>query len=255
MKIFSISNQKGGVGKTTTTVNLSAAVATMDKKILLVDMDPQGNASSGCGLEKHKLGLSVNEVLMGRCKITQAIVTPEAGKFDVLPSDASLTQAELALVSADQRERRLRLALEQIPQGTYDLVFIDTPPTLNLLTLNALTAAQGLIIPVQCEYYSLEGLSALMKTIDIVNSSHNPNLEISAIVRTMYDKRSRLSRDVSNQLLKYFSGKVMSTIIPRNVRLAEAPSYGMSAIEYDMNASGSIAYMALASELFNKHIL
>lgn len=255
MKIIAISNQKGGVGKTTTAVNLSASLSTLKKRILLIDLDPQSNATSGCGIARYGLSFSVSEVLLGKCSLTQATIKPDNMQFDLLPADNNLLGMELQLANIHDRERVLDNALSGVDQSLYDAVIIDSAPTLGLLSLNALVAADSVIIPVQCEYYSLEGLSDLLNTIKAVQQSHNPSLVIDCVVRTMYDPRSRLSRDVSNQLFKYFANKMMQCTIPRTIRLAEAPSYGRSIVDYDINSKGSIAYQAMANELLQRKLI
>ncbi len=246
--IITIANQKGGVGKTTTAVNLAASLASVGKRVLLVDMDPQGNATMGCGIDKHGLELTSCEVLMGEARFEQVVrPTPEAG-FDVLPANADLTVAEVGLMDAPLREKRLHLALEDA-KGRYDYILVDCPPSLNMLTVNALVAADGVLIPIQTEYYALEGLSALVNTIKQIKATKNPRLEILGILRTMHDPRNNLANDVSAQLISYFKDRVYSTIIPRNVRLAEAPSHGQPALLYDGDSRGAQAYLALAGEL------
>ncbi len=247
-KILVVANQKGGVGKTTTAVNLSASLAATKRKVLMVDLDPQGNATMGSGVDKHDLEQSLYEVLTAKCDISEAIVNAEEAGYDVLPTNANLTAAEVELMDMTQRESRLHSALQQV-SANYDYIIIDCPPSLSMLTINAMVAAQGVLIPMQCEYYALEGLSALMQTIEKIKSSLNPELAIEGILRTMYDPRNSLTVDVSTQLINHFGDKVYSTVIPRNVRLAEAPSYGLPALVYDKSSRGAIAYLALAGEM------
>lgn len=250
--IFAVTNQKGGVGKTTTTVNLAAALAEYGKKVLLIDLDPQGNASTGCGLDKDDIALTSYEVIMTQAKVDDAIIRPENVLFDVLPTNADLTAAEVQLLEVKLREHRLRLALESA-RDRYDYILIDCPPSLSMLTVNALVASRGVLIPIQCEYYALEGLSSLLKTIERIKQRANPALEITGLLRTMFDARNNLANQVSRQLIHHFQAKVFQSIIPRNVRLAEAPSYGLPVINYDRTSRGSIAYMALASELMRRN--
>lgn len=247
-KILVVANQKGGVGKTTTAVNLSASLAATKRKVLMVDLDPQGNATMGSGIDKHELELSLYDVLTAKCNISDAILKAEESGFDVLPTNSDLTAAEVELMDMTQRETRLRSALEEV-SANYDYIIIDCPPSLSMLTINAMVAAHGVLIPMQCEYYALEGLSALMQTIEKIKSGLNPTLEIEGILRTMYDPRNSLTVDVSTQLITHFGDKVYSTVIPRNVRLAEAPSYGLPALVYDKSSRGAIAYLALAGEM------
>lgn len=250
-RIFAITNQKGGVGKTTTSVNMAASLAATKKRVLLVDLDPQGNATMGSGIDKHEVPLSIYDVLMGDVTATEAIQkNPEVG-FSVLAANADLTAAEVQLLDMENKEFRLRNALQDINKY-FDYIIMDCPPSLNMLTVNALTAAQGVIIPMQCEYYALEGLSALMSTIQQIQEVLNPALEIEGILRTMYDPRNSLTKDVTAQLSDYFGEKLYRTVIPRNVRLAEAPSHGVPIINYDKQSKGAIAYLALAGEMIRR---
>lgn len=249
-KVLAIANQKGGVGKTTTSVNLAASLRATRRRVLLVDLDPQGNATMGSGVDKADLACSIYEVLVGEATASQAIVTT-AGDFDLLPANGDLTAAEVELLEVDNRETRLREILATV-DDQYDFVVIDCPPSLNMLTINALVAAQGVIIPMQCEYYALEGLSALIQTINAISSTVNPQLQIEGILRTMYDPRNRLTVEVSNQLFEHFGDRVYRTVVPRNIRLAEAPSYGMPVLQYDKQSRGSLAYLALAGEMLRR---
>ena len=251
-KILAVTNQKGGVGKTTSCVNLSASLAASKQRVFLVDVDPQGNATMGSGIDKHSQPLSVYQVLTGRCDINKAIVPSVDGGYDVLGANADLTAAEVELIKMDHKEFRLKKALATV-EDQYDFVMIDCPPTLNMLTINALVAARGVIIPMQCEYYALEGLTALMETIAGLRETINPDLHIEGLLRTMFDPRLTLTTEVSRQLINHFGEQVYRTVIPRNVRLAEAPSHGKPVLAYDKNSRGAVAYLALAGELVRKH--
>lgn len=250
-RIIAIANQKGGVGKTTTSVNLSASLAMSGSRVLLVDLDPQGNATMGCGVDKNDLDESIYDWLIEDAPL-QKVLRHCTGKFDVLPANLDLTAAEVALMQKDEREFHIKRGLDR-DAANYEFVIIDCPPSLSILTVNALIAADGVLIPMQCEYYALEGLTALLDTIEGVKEHANPDLAIEGILRTMYDPRNSLTRDVSRQLLQYFADEVFRTVIPRNVRLAEAPSHGLPAILYDRSSRGAVAYMALAGELRQKH--
>ncbi len=253
-KIFAVTNQKGGVGKTTTCVNLAASLVAMKRRVLLIDMDPQGHATLGSGVNKKEIQLSVYDLLVGDVAVEKVLLKTEAGGYDLLPSNVDLAGAEVNLINQPRRERRLADALEGIKQN-YDFILIDCPPSLNLLTINALTVARGVLVPVQCEYYALEGLASLVDTLKRVASTVNPGLEVAGILRTMYDPRNSLTRDVSDQLYEYFENQVLDTVIPRNVRLAEAPSHGMPVLSYDKKSKGSLAYLALAGEIVRRNSL
>lgn len=247
-KVIAFANQKGGVGKTTSCVNIAASLVALNCKVLLIDLDPQGNATMGSGINKNKLNISTNEVLKCEAEIKEAIHLKTPGGYAVLPSNGDLTEAEVMLLRKPKQESQLSNAIDTI-QDAFDYILIDCPPSLNMLTLNAFVAADAVVIPMQCEYYALEGLSALMHTIEQVKASLNNRLKIEGIIRTMYDPRNRLSTEVSAQLISHFGSKVYQTVIPRNVRLAEAPSHGMPVLLYDKLSKGSEAYLALAKEI------
>lgn len=251
-KVIAITNQKGGVGKTTTSVSLSAALASLGQRILLIDLDPQGNATMGSGIDKNSLTDSVCELLLNRAPYRSVMKNcPEAG-YDLLPSNSTLTEAEVGLVGETKSETRLKLALAP-EKSTYDYIIIDCAPSLNMLTINALAAADTVLIPMQCEYYALEGLSALIGTIEGIKKNLNPALQIEGILRTMYDPRNSLTKEVSAQLNLHFPGLVYNTVIPRNIRLAEAPSHGLPIIHYDKKSRGALAYLTFAAELMRRN--
>ena len=251
-KAIAIFNQKGGVGKTTTNINLGACLARLGKRILLVDVDPQGNTTSGIGLVKRELEETVYDaMIMDHYDVRDAIVRTDVPNLDILPASIDLAGAEIELVNLRNRENRLRSALQKVREQ-YDYIFIDCPPSLGLLTINALTAADGVLIPIQCEYYALEGVSQLMSTIELVRRSMNPNLQVTGVLLSMFDGRTNLALQVVQEVKKYLGRKVFSTVIPKNVRLAEAPSYGLSILDYDPSSKGARAYLALAEEFIRR---
>ncbi len=250
-KIIAIANQKGGVGKTTTSINIAASLAATGRRVLLVDIDPQGNATMGSGINKMTLQTSSFDVLMGEKTFAETFVRSENGQYDLLPANGDLTGAEVGLLDELARESRLRRALAETGDN-YHFVFIDCPPSLNMLTVNALVAATSVIIPIQCEYYALEGLSALLESVEKIRKYLNANLEIEGLLRTMYDPRNNLALQVSDELIEHFGERVYRTIIPRNVNLAEAPSYGLPIIKYNKNSRGALAYLALAGEMLRR---
>ena len=250
-RVLAVANHKGGVGKTTTTMNLGASLAAAKRRTLLLDIDPQGNTTMGSGVDKHALELSAYDVLMGQATLEEAILFVERANYALLPSNSDLIGVEAGLLDELGREFRLRHALRTV-RDDYDYVLIDCPPALNILTVNALVAADAVMIPMQCEYYALEGLSALLDTVEKIRTILNPRLHIHGLLRTMYDARNNLSNQVSQELVRHFGAKVYSTVVPRNVRLAEAPSHGLPVLLYDRHSTGALAYLAFAGEILRR---
>ena len=250
-EILAVVNQKGGVGKTTTCINLSASLSKTSRKVLLVDLDPQSNATRGCGVDPHSLSASINDLLLGRSSVQETIIKPDNIYFSLLPATPDLTESEVMLISSEHKEYTLKKILREL-YTEYDYIIIDCPPSLNILTVNALSAASGVLIPVQCEFFALQGLSELITTIDTIKNSSNKDLIIKGIIRTMFDPRNNLATDVSAQLLKFFDDKVYRTIIPRNITLAEAPSHGMPVINYDKGSKGALSYLSLVGEIIKQ---
>ncbi len=250
-KIISISNQKGGVGKTTTAVNLAASLAAAEKRTLLIDIDPQGNACSGVGVEKDQLKNTIYNVIIGEIDIFDAVKKTDLAYLDLVPSNSHLTGAELELVSASSRERKLKTALDKVLPD-YDYIIIDSPPSLGLLTVNALTAAASVIVPLQCEFYAMEGLAKIIKTIELIKESLNPDIYIEGILLTMFDRRNNLSFQVAKEVRSHFNGQVFDSVIPRNVRLSESPSHGKPVLLYDIASKGATSYLDLAKEIMGR---
>ncbi|MCH8552209.1 MAG: AAA family ATPase [Natronospirillum sp.] len=250
-KVIAVTNQKGGVGKTTTAINLAASLVATKRRVLLVDLDPQGNATMGSGVDKSQLEKHLYHVLIEGVAAKEVLQASPEGQYDVLPSNGDVTAAEVELLSMPEREQRLKRALAPL-RDDYDVIILDCPPSLNMLTVNALTAADGVLIPVQCEYFALEGIAALLETIEQIQAEINPQLTVEGVLRTMYDARTSLTNDVSNELKNYFGKTLYRTVIPRNIRVAEAPSYGLPVMHYDQSSRGALSYLALAGEMIRR---
>ena len=253
-ELLAVVNQKGGVGKTTSCINICASLAKTKRKTLLIDLDTQSNATRGCGIDPHGLTTSINDVLLGRTNIDESIISTDNISFSILPATPELTESEVMLLSSERKEYTLKNVLVDC-ESKFDYILIDCPPSLNILTVNALTASTGVLIPVQCEFFALQGLTELMTTIDTIKSSSNPSLLVKGIIRTMFDPRNNLATDVSAQLLKFFDDKLYRTIIPRNITLAEAPSHGLPVLEYDKTSKGALSYLSLTGEILKQEKL